>query len=118
MAFSWVVLVTGCSQESEQAAGGFQRPPTPVESSLVAGSLVTDQFTTVGTIEAGESITVTSEIDGIVTAIPFREGGRLQAGELIARLNDDQLKAYRGLSRHSFTVQNFNDGQAPIVIER
>jgi membrane fusion protein (multidrug efflux system) len=54
---------------------------------------VTDRFTTVGTIEAGESITVTSEITGIVTAIPFREGGRLAKGDVIAQLDDEQLRA-------------------------
>ncbi|MDX2473024.1 MAG: efflux RND transporter periplasmic adaptor subunit [Candidatus Krumholzibacteria bacterium] len=86
-------LLAGCSQETEPAGGGFQRPPTPVEAALVTGSAVTDKFTTVGTIEASESITVTSEIDGIVTTIPFREGGRLAAGDVIARLDDDQLKA-------------------------
>jgi membrane fusion protein (multidrug efflux system) len=88
-----VVLAAGCSQEAQQAGGGFQRPPTPVEAAQVASSAVTDRFTTIGTIEAGDAITVTSEIDGIVTAIPFREGGRLAQGEVIARLNDDQLKA-------------------------
>jgi membrane fusion protein, multidrug efflux system len=93
MALGFSVLMVGCSKDSGQAGGGFQRPPTPVEASLVAGSLVTDRFTTVGSIEAGESITVTSEINGIVMAIPFREGGRLEAGELIAQLDDAQLKA-------------------------
>jgi len=85
--------MAGCGGGTEQAGGGFQRPPTPVESSLVSGSAVTDKFTTVGTIEATESITVTSEIDGIVTDVPFREGGRMEAGEVIARLDAEQLKA-------------------------
>jgi len=87
------LLSAGCAQEEQQAGGGFQRPPTPVETAMVVGSTVTDQFTTVGTIEAGESIMVTTEINGIVTAIPFREGGRLAQGDVIARLDDDQLKA-------------------------
>ena len=86
-------LVSGCGKEAQQAGGGFKRPPTPVEASPVSSNAVTDRFTTVGTIEAGEAITVTSEIDGIVTAIPFREGGRLAKGDLIASLDDDQLKA-------------------------
>jgi membrane fusion protein (multidrug efflux system) len=88
-----LILLAGCSGESEQAGGGFQRPPTPVEASPVMTGPVTDSFTTVGSLEADQSITVTGEIDGIVMAIPFREGRRLEAGELIARLNDDQLKA-------------------------
>ncbi len=88
-----VTLITGCSKEAEQAGGGFQRPPTPVEAAIVASRTVTDRFTTVGTIEADEAIMVTSEIDGVVTAVPFREGGRLEQGEIIARLDDAQLKA-------------------------
>jgi len=88
-----LVLTAGCSEDREQAGGGFQRPPTPVEGAMVTNRTVTDRFTTVGTIEAEEAITVTSEIDGIMTDIPFREGGRLNQGDLIARLDDAQLKA-------------------------
>ena len=87
-------LLAGCGGDGGgQARGGFQRPPTPVEASPVVAGKVTDRFTTVGTIEAGESIAVTSEIDGIVMEIPFREGGRLAKGDLIARLDDRQLRA-------------------------
>ena len=88
-----LILLTGCGDEAEQAAGGFQRPPTPVEAAAVVVGPVTDRFTTVGTLEADKSIIVTGEIDGIVESVPFREGRRLDAGELIALLDDDQLKA-------------------------
>ena len=88
-------LLAGCSDDSGQSAagGGFQAPPTRVEAARVARSAVTDRFTTVGTIEAGESISVTCEISGIVTSIPFSEGGRLERGDLIAQLDDEQLRA-------------------------
>ena len=86
------VLLGGCGQEQGQG-GGFQRPPTPVEVAPVQAGTVTDRFTTVGSLEAGESITVTSEIDGIVKAVPFTEGGHLRRGDLIARLDDAQLAA-------------------------
>jgi len=85
--------VAGCSGEGEQAGGGFQRPPTPVEAAPVTTGPVTDRFSTVGTLEADNSIIVTGQIDGIIVEVPFREGRRLAAGELIARLDDDQLKA-------------------------
>ena len=86
-------IVTGCSKDNEQSAGGFQAPPTPVESALVTLAPVTDSFSTVGSLEAGEAIMVTTEIDGMVTAIPFREGGSVAEGDLIAQLDDAQLKA-------------------------
>jgi len=93
---SWglaLTLLAGCGDGGGQAAGGFQRPPTPVEAAAVVVGPVVDRFTTVGTLEADKSVVVTGEIDGIVVAVPFREGRRLEAGELIARLDDDQLKA-------------------------
>jgi membrane fusion protein (multidrug efflux system) len=89
----FLTILAGCSSDQQQAGGGFQRPPTPVEAAPVAIEGVTDRFTTVGSLEASQAITVTGEIDGILVAIPFREGGRLQSGDLIARLDDSQLRA-------------------------
>lgn len=86
------LIVAGCGGDGRQT-GGFRRPPTAVETAPVVQGPVQEIFSIVGTIEAGESITVTSEIDGIVVALPFREGGRLRQGELIAGLDDRQLRA-------------------------
>lgn len=87
------ILLAGCGQDGGQAGGGFQRPPTPVEAAEVVVGPVIDRFTTVGSLEADKSVTVTGEIDGIVESVPFAEGRRLAAGDLIALLDDDQLKA-------------------------
>jgi membrane fusion protein (multidrug efflux system) len=65
----------------------------PVEVSPVTARMVTDRFEGVGTIEALEAITVVSEIDGAVKDLPFREGGFIRRGELIAQLDDVQLAA-------------------------
>ncbi len=92
-------VLAGCGNENGQAGGGFQRPPTPVEAAAVTTGAVIDRFTTVGTLEADNAVTVTGEIDGIVVAIPFREGRRLDKGELIARLDDRQLKAEAARAR-------------------
>lgn len=89
----WMILLLAGCGGAEQQGGGFTRPPTPVETAPVSLGPVLDKFATVGSIEAGESITVTSEIDGIVVSVPFHEGGRLQRGDLIAGLDDRQLKA-------------------------
>ena len=88
-----LVFMAGCGGDGEQAGGGFGRPATPGEAAPVVVGPVVDGFTTVGTLEAYNSITVTGEIDGIIVEVPFREGRRLDKGELIARLDDDQLKA-------------------------
>jgi membrane fusion protein (multidrug efflux system) len=87
-----MAVTAGCGSE-EQGRGGFAMPPTPVEIAVVAPQTVTDRFEAVGTIEAGESIAVTAEIDGLVEAIPFDEGGYIRRGAVIARIDDDQLAA-------------------------
>ncbi len=86
-----VVTVMGCGEE--QSSGGFSRPPTPVETIRVVPKTVADKFEAVGTLEAGESVTVVSEIDGVVVRIPFREGNPISKGDLIAQLDDAQLAA-------------------------
>jgi membrane fusion protein, multidrug efflux system len=90
-ALSLLVAVAGCGGK----AGGarFALPPMPVEISPVIVQKVTDRFDGIGSIEALEAITVVSEIDGAVKALPFKEGGFLRRGDLIAQLDDAQLAA-------------------------
>lgn len=68
-------------------------PPTPVEAAVAVSGSVRDEFTAVGTLEAGELITVTSEISGIVRGMPFTEGGPVKQGQLLARIDDSELAA-------------------------
>ena len=83
--------MVGCSQE--QQAGAFTPPPMPVETAVVEAKTVTDRFDAVGTIEAINSVTIVSEIDGLVAAIPFEEGASISKGALIVQMDDSQLKA-------------------------
>jgi membrane fusion protein (multidrug efflux system) len=87
-----VTIVAGCGQ-GELGGGGFTPPPMPVETALVVEGPVADRFEAVGTIEAGEAITVVSEITASVVRLPFRGGQRVGRGELIAQLDDAQLQA-------------------------
>lgn len=86
-----IAVVAGCTQN--QAAGGFSPPPMPVEVADVVSGSVLDRFEAVGTIEAINSITVVSEVDALVRELPFREGAPIKQGELIAQLDDSQLRA-------------------------
>lgn len=87
-----ILSIHGCSDP--QASGqGFSMPPMPVEVAEVKVQKVEDQFEAVGTISASESVVLVSEINAIVLELPFEEGGRMKAGELIARLDDAQLSA-------------------------
>ena len=86
------LFVGGCGG-GKGGGGGFSMPPMPVEVSQVHVQTVADRFDAVGTIEAIEAITVVSEIDGVVRSLPFKEGGSIGRGGLIAQLDDSQLAA-------------------------
>lgn len=89
-ALALACIVSGCNSKQ---GGGFAPPPTPVEIADVSSVMVTDKFEAVGTIEAAEAITVVSEIDAIVTELPFAEGQGIEKGGVIALMDDQQFAA-------------------------
>jgi membrane fusion protein (multidrug efflux system) len=86
-----VTLTVACQEQ--EAGGGFSMPPMAVEVAPVAVRSIADKFEAVGGIEAIEAITVVSEIDAAVVALPFEEGASIKRGDLIAQLDDSQLSA-------------------------
>jgi membrane fusion protein (multidrug efflux system) len=96
-----IAALGGCSKSDAPdgghaggAAGGPpQMPPMPAEVAVVEPADIADRFEAVGTLEAGESMIVVSEIDGIVVEMPFREGSAVAKGAVLARLDDVQLRA-------------------------
>lgn len=90
-----ILLLLSLVSCSKQGAGGgkFSMPPMPVEIATAKVERVEDKFVAIGSLEAIEAITVVSEIDAAVVALPFREGSFIRHGELIAQLDDSQLAA-------------------------
>jgi membrane fusion protein (multidrug efflux system) len=103
-----MIFTAGCSDE-QAAAGGYAPPPMPAEVAAVKEQDVADKYDAVGTIEAIEAITVVSEINAAVTNLPFREGNNINAGEIIAQLDDEQLKAevLRAEALHTQSQSNY-----------
>ena len=87
-----IILTTNCSDQQSQA-GQFSMPPMPVEVATVTEQTLSDKFNAVGTIEAIEEVTIVSEIEGIITEIPFEEGTYVKRGNLIAKLDDSKYEA-------------------------
>lgn len=87
------LFVYGCSKDSAAGGAGFSMPPMPVEVADAKTEKVSDKFEALGNVEAIEAITVVSEIDAMVIALPFEEGTFIKRGSLIAQLDDVQLAA-------------------------
>jgi membrane fusion protein (multidrug efflux system) len=86
------VLLSACSS-GPRGAGGFKMPPVPVEVSEVRAQIVRDAFRAVGTLEAEDDVTLSSENAGVVRSLSFAEGQPVKKGQVVARLDDRELKA-------------------------
>lgn len=115
-----ILAITGCQKAGGGAGGGggFQMPPTPVEAAIASPGTVRDQFTAVGTLEAGDIITVTSEISGVVRALPFTEGGKVTKGQLLARIDDSELSARLARAQALVKQSQLNHERAKSLSER
>jgi len=84
--------LTSCSGNAG-GRGGFAMPPTPVEVASVEASIVRDQFQALGSVDSDELIDIVAEINARVIEMPFAEGQAVAAGQLIARLDDTEIRA-------------------------
>ena len=112
-----ILLSYGCSDQ-DSPSGQFSMPPMPVEVAAVNEQKMSDTFTAIGTIEAMEEITVVSEIDGVITDIPFEEGSYVKRGQLITKLDDSQLEAELIRSEALFTQSQATYNRIKSIVDQ
>ncbi len=81
-----------------------QSPALPVETFVAEPSLIEDKIKATGTILPNEEIALHSEVSGMITEIAFREGRRVQKGELLVKVNDSELQARRTRVGHQISL--------------
>lgn len=94
----------GCAPKAGGPGGGFQMPPSPVEVAEVTVSRVSDSFRALGSLEALQEAEVVAEVSARVISLPFREGQRVEAGSVLARLDDRELRAQRDRAAAALTL--------------
>lgn len=70
-----------------------KREGTPVRTLLVQPQSFEETIVATGTVRADESIDVQPEIAGKLLHVRFTEGTRVRAGDLLAEINDAELRA-------------------------
>lgn len=89
-----VIMLTlpACSGEEMSENSEDDTPVIPVEVSSVSRGNISAYYSNTATLEAEQEATVVSKVRGIIEEIYVEEGDRVQAGQVIAKIEDDQYQ--------------------------
>lgn len=82
------------------SGGGAPGTSLPVSAEVLKTGLLEQAIRAAGTLMPSEEVDVTTETSGLVKSIHFEEGTRVKQGDLLVRINDDELQAQREKAIH------------------
>lgn len=93
-----LILVSGCSSDGGQNSGkdaprGGGMPALPVDVIVLRLQPLSNIIYVTGTLMANEEVELRSEMSGRITAIRFSEGSWVRKGDLLVKINDQDLQA-------------------------
>lgn len=90
---SALVFTTACSNGNEENQNGEdEKLVIPVEVSNVSRGNISAYYANTATLEAEQEATIVSKVRGIVREIYVEEGEEVKAGQVIAKIEDDQYR--------------------------
>lgn len=94
----WAIYATQHQQPSAPAAGAGPAArssgrPAAVTVVPVRSERVSQKLEALGNARANESVDISTKISNIVTAVKFRDGERVQRGQVLVQLDDAQARA-------------------------
>lgn len=88
-----LVIVVGCSSDKQKSTASGGQSAINVKAIEASPTRIDDKINSTGTILANEEVEIRSEVDGRITKINFKEGSAVSKGELLLKINDDDLQA-------------------------
>jgi membrane fusion protein (multidrug efflux system) len=89
-----------------------------VNGIIVKASSFENELEVTGSIEANESVTLQSEISGLVTGIYFTEGSNVRKGALLVKINDRDLQAQLQQVLTGLKLSKSNENRARQLLEK
>ncbi len=89
-------LMSSCTKEKKidkQGASKGMNMPQIVRYMVLKDTSISETIQITGTVLAEESIDLRSEMSGKITKIAFQEGSNVKQGDLLIKINDEELKA-------------------------
>ena len=99
--------------------GGFGgAPATPVETAAVTEGEIARVVTLPGTVQPIRTIGVNAQVSGALLEVPVEEGDRVEEGQVVARLDDRELRAQLRSAEASFEVAEASFQRARQLLDR
>jgi multidrug efflux system membrane fusion protein len=86
LAAATLLLAAGCSRGGATAAAGGT-VTVPVQTAVVVQQDVPRRIESIGTVQALRTVSVKSQVDGVIAEIHFKEGDEVKAGDLLVTLD-------------------------------
>ena len=81
------------SADKQETSGKNTRPPTPVDVAVARNGPVIVVLEAIGTAQANEAVTITSEVTGVIQRIRFEEGAKVKKGEVLVNIESGVQRA-------------------------
>ncbi|MDB6094280.1 MAG: Membrane fusion protein multidrug efflux system [Verrucomicrobia bacterium] len=79
--------LAGCKRASTRAGGGGSQAAVPVQTAVAVQQDMPRQVESIGNVQAQRTVSVKSQVDGIIAEINFKEGEDVKAGDLLVTLD-------------------------------
>jgi multidrug efflux system membrane fusion protein len=107
-------FLAGCSGQNKKEAS----KPVPVMAAIAAQRAVPVQINAIGTVEAFQTISVRSQITGLITGVHFKEGQDVKKGDLLIELDCRSNEAALREARANLAKDRAQAENARVNLER
>ncbi|MCH8548569.1 MAG: efflux RND transporter periplasmic adaptor subunit [Balneolaceae bacterium] len=100
--------------EQQQRSGDKLR----VEGVVLEHESIQDRIFSTGSLEANEIVDLSAETSGIITGIYFEEGGEVEEGDLLLKINDSELQAEKSRAEFRFNLAELREERQKRLLDR
>jgi membrane fusion protein (multidrug efflux system) len=104
--------------DAQGSPGPAAAPKLPVEALVVKPSRLDHKLIVTGSVLANESLELKSEISGKITSIAFEEGSRVRKGDVLIRINDEEVKAQLLKEKYNQKLNQDNEFRQRKLLEK
>src|SRR5690606_11799909 len=92
--------------------------PMEVNAVVVKPREFSNMITLSGSIEPNEQVQIRCEVSGIVRELSFSEGGMVQKGQVLLRIDDSELQAQLIQAQSAENLAEDNENRARLLLEK